>query len=226
MNGRQKQAVQLLVFGPVGRHFMGFPPHGETRAEGAVRFALATAATGHAVIALALKLVGGGGAESEEFDSGNGDRRGGGGIVRRGRPRIFSFIASSSEVGDGFENIRRCILQNDFPKVFSVEVHLVFSRPSLVLIEPSKVSAVASTDREIRTRQPTVTAPLLVHSPNSPEKRDQSMFLRAIGMLGVVACRDLLFRRARHSCVSGTEVGIEVEFDFLVDFFYRFFQLF
>lgn len=47
----------MLVFGPIGRHLAGIPGRGDINAYGALRFALATAAAGHAIIAGALKLL-------------------------------------------------------------------------------------------------------------------------------------------------------------------------
>ncbi|CAM9289230.1 unnamed protein product [Pylaiella littoralis] len=76
------QGLYLLIFGTAGRALMGFPDgggdhngsgSGGSSARGAARFALATAATGHAVIALALKLM-------EERSGGGGGGGGGGGI--------------------------------------------------------------------------------------------------------------------------------------------------
>ncbi|CAM9422492.1 unnamed protein product, partial [Laminaria digitata] len=86
-----QQGVQVLVFGPVGRRLMGFPSWGGVGAEGAARFALATAATGHAVIAVALKFVGG--ASAGGVGSGGGGGRGGG---RRGEGFGSAWMAGSS----------------------------------------------------------------------------------------------------------------------------------
>lgn len=62
------QGVYLLVFGPMGRRLLSLPATNGASAQGALRFALTTAATGHAVIALALRLaegaVSGGGAKA------------------------------------------------------------------------------------------------------------------------------------------------------------------
>ncbi|CAN0553658.1 unnamed protein product, partial [Ectocarpus sp. 12 AP-2014] len=85
---KEKKGLQLLILGPVGRNLMGLPPPaghnddggdggGGTNAQGAARFALATAATGHAVIAVALKLL-------EERTGGAGGSGGGGGGGGRG----------------------------------------------------------------------------------------------------------------------------------------------
>ena len=54
---------------------MGFPSRGGVSAEGAARFALATASTGHAVIAVALKFVGRAGSGRVGGGSGGGGRR-------------------------------------------------------------------------------------------------------------------------------------------------------
>ena len=84
------QGLRLLVAGPAGRRLLGLriavgdgdaSTVGGPSAQGAARFALATAATGHAISALALKLLeerGGGGVEAR---AALGRGRGGGGVA-------------------------------------------------------------------------------------------------------------------------------------------------
>lgn len=94
------QGVRLLTAGSAGRSILGLPAAGGgdagaglvgPSAQGAARFALATAATGHAIVALALKLLqgrtggGGGGGRggvgaAGAVATGLGQRGGGSGV--------------------------------------------------------------------------------------------------------------------------------------------------
>lgn len=76
----------MLVFGQIGRRLLGAPVGGAPTSEGALRFALATVATGHAVIALALKLLEEKTTAERLRSAGGGAGRGAGAAVdRRGR---------------------------------------------------------------------------------------------------------------------------------------------
>lgn len=84
---------------------MGAPLGGAPTSEGAPLFALATAATGHAVIAVAFKLLEGGSAIAEEgFGSAGGGVTGGAGtgVDRRGRR-----VGVSVPLGHGV--VRACV---------------------------------------------------------------------------------------------------------------------
>eukprot|EP00903_Cladosiphon_okamuranus_P018928 g17409.t1 len=96
------QGLRLLFAGPAGRRLLGIRVAAGAAsgadgpsAQGAARFALATAATGHAVIALALKVVG----ERGAGDVGAGGLAGSG----LGRGRGWGGVASSlfRAVGEG-----------------------------------------------------------------------------------------------------------------------------
>lgn len=89
---KQIQGLRLLFAGPAGRRLLGIrvatgaaSGADSPNAQGAARFALATAATGHAVIALALKLLEERGAEGVGAGAGAGPGlgrgRGGGGVA-------------------------------------------------------------------------------------------------------------------------------------------------
>lgn len=87
--------MQLLAFGPVGRSIMGLPGRGGgVNAQGAARFALVTAATGHAVTAIVLKFI------DDGFPSEGGGGRDGrvAGISRRGRSGMAAVSRANGEV--------------------------------------------------------------------------------------------------------------------------------
>eukprot|EP00752_Nemacystus_decipiens_P003365 g3112.t1 len=86
------QGLRLVIAGPAGLRLLGLRvAHGDgdgdagaaggPSAKGAARFALATAATGHAIIALALKLLEERGAGGVGPGEGPGRRRNGGGLA-------------------------------------------------------------------------------------------------------------------------------------------------
>lgn len=107
-NQQFKQGLQLLIFGPVGRTLMGFldsmgghsgsdsnSDGAGSSARGAARFALATAATGHAVIALALKLM-----EERSSGGGGGGTAGGLGGIGAGLGRTGRGAPMSRAAGE------------------------------------------------------------------------------------------------------------------------------
>lgn len=92
----------MLVFGPIGRRLVGAPVDGAPTSEGALRFALATVATGHAVIALALKLLEERTITERLASVGGGPARGAGARVDR-----WSKVGVSAPRGQG--EVRACV---------------------------------------------------------------------------------------------------------------------